>query len=389
MKRSEDRILTTHTGSLPRPPELSRLYAQSSKGGEVDPAEIEASAAAAVVSVVAGQIEAGMDVINNGEQTREAFFLYLRNRLSGLGGAWDRNTQADVDCFPVFREIYRARNAASAAVTARERVPMAVGEVRYLSTEAIEHECDGFAAALGPHAGAYTEAFMSAPSPGVLALSMRNEHYDTMEAYLAALSDALKSEYEAIVGHGFLLQVDSPDLGLERHVTYRQRPLDDFLDFAGMALAALNRALADIPRDRVRMHVCWGNGETPHVCDVPLGNLLPVLASAEVGALVLPFANGRHAWEYRCFAETPLGDDQILIAGVIDPLTNIVEHPETVADRLVRVAEVVGDPTRVIGGTDCGFDTSAGAGRVASDVVWAKLASLSEGARLASGRLFG
>jgi len=217
---------------------------------------------------------------------------------------------------------------------------------------------------------------------------VQNRHYATVEAYLAALGEALAVEYRAIVAHGFVLQLDCPDLALERHCSYRDRPLSDFLGFAERVVAAINAALAGIPRERVRLHVCWGNYEAPHDRDVPLADILPILLRAEVGGLVLPFANPRHAHEYRCFEAMPLADDQVLVAGVIDTLTNFVEHPEVVAARILRVAEVVGDPRRVLAGTDCGFDTAAGRGRVSLDVVWAKLRSLGEGARLASARLF-
>jgi len=197
----------------------------------------------------------------------------------------------------------------------------------------------------------------------------------------------LRVEYEAIVRNGFLLQIDAPDLALERHVTYQDRPLADFIDFADRVVATINDALVNIPRDRVRIHACWGNYEAPHDCDVAMGDILPSIGRARVGGWVLPIANPRHAHEYRCLKDLPLDDGQMVIAGVIDPLTNFVEHPEVVADRLEQVARTIGDPTRVMGGTDCGFDTSAGRGRVAEDVVWAKLASLAEGARIASRRL--
>jgi 5-methyltetrahydropteroyltriglutamate--homocysteine methyltransferase len=229
---------------------------------------------------------------------------------------------------------------------------------------------------------------MNAPSPGIVAAAIRNQHYDTEERYLRALGQALRVEYEAIVRHGFVLQIDAPDLALERHISYKDKPLSAFLEFVESVVDVVNDALTGLPSDRVRMHVCWGNSESPHDCDVPLADILPVIRRANVGGLVLPFANPRHAHEFRCFAKYPLQDDQVLVAGVIDPLTNIVEHPEVVADRLERVAAVVGDPTRVLAGTDCGFDTSAGWGRVAEDVVWAKLRSLRDGARLASQRLF-
>jgi 5-methyltetrahydropteroyltriglutamate--homocysteine methyltransferase len=229
---------------------------------------------------------------------------------------------------------------------------------------------------------------MSAPSPGIVATAVRNEHYDTLAAYLAALGKALKVEYEAIVKHGLLLQIDAPDLALERHITYKDKPVSVFVDFVEQVVAAINQALENVPRDRVRLHVCWGNSESPHDCDVPLGDILPTLQKANVGGFVLPFANPRHAHEFRCFEKHPLDGDQVLVAGVIDSLTNFVEHPEVVADRIERVAAVVGDPSRVLAGTDCGFDTSAGWGRVAEDVVWAKLRSLRDGAGLASERLF-
>jgi 5-methyltetrahydropteroyltriglutamate--homocysteine methyltransferase len=229
---------------------------------------------------------------------------------------------------------------------------------------------------------------MTAPSPGILAATIFNEYYDGQAAYLRALGTALQVEYEAIVAHGFILQIDAPDLALERHISYKDRPLKDFVAFVENVVATINTALVNVPRERVRLHVCWGNSESPHDCDVPLEHVLPVLLRADVGGLVLPFANPRHGHEFRCLAKTPLADDQILVAGVIDSLTNFVEHPELVADRIERVAATIGDPTRVLAGTDCGFDTSAGWGRVAEDVVWAKLASLRDGARIASERLF-
>jgi 5-methyltetrahydropteroyltriglutamate--homocysteine methyltransferase len=260
--------------------------------------------------------------------------------------------------------------------------------VGYLDPSAVDAECADFRAALEQTESGFVEPFLTAPSPGIVAAAMKNEHYDTEEAYLEALADALRVEYEAIVGHGLLLQLDCPDLALERHISYQDRPLADFLDFAQRVVAAINRALVNVPRERVRLHVCWGNYEGPHDLDVPLAEILPIIREANVGGFVFPFANPRHAHEYRCFEGGVLADDQILVAGVIDPLTNFVEHPEVVAERIERVAAAVGDPRRVLAGTDCGFDTSAGMGRVAEDVVWAKLAALADGARLASERLF-
>jgi 5-methyltetrahydropteroyltriglutamate--homocysteine methyltransferase len=235
--------------------------------------------------------------------------------------------------------------------------------------------------------GGFVEAFMTAPSPGIIAAALRNEYYDTEDAYLQALGRALRVEYEAIVKAGFLLQIDAPDLALERHVSFQDRPLGDFIDFAERVVGTINDALESISRERVRIHACWGNYEAPHDCDVDLHDILPVISRVKVGGWVLPFANPRHAHEYRCLKDLPLDDGQVVVAGVIDPLTNFVEHPEVVADRLERVVQAVGDPKRVMAGTDCGFDTSAGRGRVAEDVVWAKLRAMAEGARIASERL--
>jgi len=388
MLRSENRILTTHTGSLPRPPDLVRLYVRRSRGEEVDADELARAGKVALDWVVPKQIEAGIDVGNNGEQQRSSFFLYLRERLSGLGGSWERPSRGDVERYPVFKKMWTEQHASKTQVSSFNLLPKAIGEVAYTDEGAIRAECEDFAATLSKHPEAFGEAFMTAPSPGILATTILNEHYENQEAYLRALGRALRVEYEAIVGHGFMLQVDAPDLALERHITYKDRPLKDFIAFVERVVATINAALANVPRERVRLHVCWGNSESPHDCDVPLEDILPILQRANVGGFVLPFANPRHAHEFRCFARRPLADDQILVAGVIDPLTNFVEHPEVVADRIQRVAHTVGDPSRVLAGTDCGFDTSAGWGRVAEDVVWAKLASLKEGARIASQRLF-
>ena len=388
MQHSKSRILTTHTGSLPRPRDLMQLYVQRARGEAVDEAIIDRAGHEAVRAIVRKQREAGIDVGNNGEQQRDSFFLYLKNRLSGLGGSWERPSRADVDRYPEFKRMWTEQHASKTQVSALGGLPKAIGEVRYLDDRAIDDECDHFKAVLEETPGVFVEPFMSAPSPGIVAMAVRNEHYDTLEAYLAALGKALQVEYEAIVRHGFLLQIDAPDLALERHITYKDQPLAAFVGFVQQVVATINTAIRNIPRDRVRLHVCWGNSESPHDSDVPLEDILPALQQANVGGFVLPFANPRHAHEFRCFEKYPLKADQVLVAGVIDSLTNFVEHPEVVADRIERVAAVVGDPTRVLAGTDCGFDTSAGWGRVAEDVVWAKLASLRDGARLASQRLF-
>jgi 5-methyltetrahydropteroyltriglutamate--homocysteine methyltransferase len=389
VKESDGRILTTHAGSLPRPAELTRLYALRVREQPVEEAAIEAAGREAVRRVVPRQIEAGLDVLNNGEQQRESFVLYLRRRLTGMGGAGERLMPADLDRYPAFKRAQQEQAALRFSVSNREHIPKAIGEVRYLDPSRVEAECADFAAALGEHGGRYVEAFFTAPSPGIVATIIHNEHYDSLASYLAALGAALRIEYEAIVRHGFVLQLDCPDLAMERHIAYRHRPLSEFLAFVELVVETINRALARVPRDRVRLHLCWGNYEGPHDQDVPLAEILPIVRRLNVGAFVLPFANARHAHEYRCFERLPLAEDQLLVAGVVDTLTNVVEHPEVIADRLGRVAAVVGDPRRVLAGTDCGLETSAGNSRVTEDVAWGKLAALRDGARIASRRLFG
>jgi 5-methyltetrahydropteroyltriglutamate--homocysteine methyltransferase len=392
MQRSADRILTTHTGSLPRPPELTRLYARGSRGEAVDAADIAKAGHAALQEIVPKQIAAGIDIGNNGEQQREGFFLHVRHRMSGFGGTWKRWPRGDVERYPLFKKQMQDQAAGREAVS-NFLPPKVVGEVRYVDDALVHAECKDFRQVLDGLQGAgkgkgFVEPFLTAPSPGIVASAILNEYYDTDEAYLDALAEALRVEYEAIVGHGFLLQLDCPDLALERHVSYQDKPLAEFQGFVERVVSAINKALVNIPRERVRMHVCWGNYEGPHDCDVPLADIFPIVKQMKVGGFVLPFANGRHAHEVRLLETMPIADDQIIVAGVIDVLTNFVEHPEVVADRIERVARAVGDPSRVMAGTDCGFDTSAGMGRVAADVVWAKLAAMSEGAKIASERLF-
>ena len=388
MLRSTQRILTTHTGSLPRPEALSRLYIDRGQGKPVDLEELARSGREATRTSIRSQADAGIDIGNNGEQPRDSFFLYLRDRLTGLGGSWERPTRADVERYPAFKKRWAQQSSSEDKVSNVSGVPMAVGEVSYIDRAAIDQECSDLEAAVTENPGAFLETFMSSPSPGIVASALRNEYYDTLEDYLEALGKALQIEYETIVEHGFILQIDAPDLAMERHVTYKDEPLPVFLEFVEMVIAVINRSLVNVPRDRVRLHVCWGNSESPHDSDVSLADILPAIMKADVGGFVLPFANPRHAHEYKYFADHRLADDQILVAGVIDTLTNFVEHPEVVADRLERVATVVGDPTRVLAGTDCGFDTSAGWGRVAEDVVWAKLRAMGDGAELATKRLY-
>lgn len=391
MQRSNNRILTTHTGSLPRPPALTKLYAMRSRGDAVDSAEIDRAGHAALQDIVPKQIDAGIDIGNNGEQQREGFFLHVRHRMTGFGGSWKRWPRADVEGYPDFKRSLERQIAAKEMVS-NFAPPKAIGDITYIGVADAKRECADFRELLEERKqggkNGFVEAFLTAPSPGIVVTAIKNEHYDTEDAYLAAVGRALQVEYEAIAAAGFLLQLDCPDLALEHHISFQDRPVSDFLGFVERVVATINEALRNIPREKVRMHVCWGNYEGPHDRDVALETILPLIARMNVGALVLPFANPRHAHEVRCLEGRAIADDQIVVAGVIDSTTNFVEHPEVVAERIERVAKTLGNPARVIAGTDCGFDTAAGAGRVAEDVVWAKLAALGEGARIASRRLF-
>ena len=386
MQWSTERILTTHTGSLPRPPELTRLYVRRARGEAVDGEEIVRRGREAVTQIIDKQRSAGVDIGNNGEQQREAFFLYVRHRMTGFGGSWKRWPRGDVELYPLLKEQMTQMLAAREAVGNYEP-PRTIGPITYADDTELKTELADFRQALDARADGFAEPFYTAPSPGIIVGAMKNEYYDSEEAYIAAVAAALQVEYEAIVKNGFLLQLDCPDLALERHLSYNDRPLADFLGFVERVVAAINQAVVNVPRDRVRLHVCWGNYEGPHDRDVPLEDILPILLKANVGGFVLPFGNPRHQHEYKVLAKHRLADDQIICAGVIDDLTNFVEHPEVVADRLERVAQAVGDPKRVMAATDCGFDTSAGMGRVPEDVVWAKFRAMADGAKIATDRL--
>ncbi|HEY4375343.1 MAG TPA: cobalamin-independent methionine synthase II family protein [Burkholderiales bacterium] len=387
MQHSEKRILTTHTGSLPRPAGLVKLYARRANGEAVAESEVEAAGRAAMEDVVDRQLAAGIDIGNNGEQQREGFFLYVQHRMSGFGAPWKRFARADIEQFPDFKASLEAQAGTKVAVS-NFAPPKVTGAIRYLDPKLAASEAEEFKVALTKRKQHFTEAFLTAPSPGIIAAACKNEFYDTEEAYLDALGEALRLEYEAIVNNGFVLQIDCPDLALEGHVSFHDEPDSKYMGFVENVITAINKAIRNLPRDRVRMHVCWGNYEGPHTCDVPLRKIWPVIRQTKVGGFVLPFANSRHAHEIKVLRDMPMADDQVLVAGVIDTVNNFVEHPETVADRLERAAQEIGDAHRVMGGTDCGFDSSAGMGRVAADVVWAKMKSLSEGARIASDRLF-
>lgn len=388
MKRSDKRILTTHAGSLLRPRALGEMFGRLSRREPVDAAAMDRAIFDATRHVVKMQAECGVDVANNGEQARESFFTYVQHRMSGFGGQSDRPRLADVWSYPSFVEMMMAQMRARVMVDLLH-APKAIGEVKYVDRGPLERECDDFAKVLAELKPGFAEAFMTAPSPGIIAAAMLNEHYKSLEDYVAALADALRVEYETIVSRGFLLQIDAPDLAMERHVSYAQRPLKDFIAFADLVIAAFNRAIEKIPPDRVRLHVCWGNYEGPHNHDVPLEAILPHLYKARVGALMISMANPRHEHEYQCFERHRLPAEMNLIAGVIDTTTNYVEHPEVVAGRIVRVARAIGDPRRVMAGTDCGFETTTGLAPVAEEIVWEKLRAMRDGAAIATRQLLG
>lgn len=381
------RILTSHAGSLPRPADLVELYALRAQGEVIDEAELAERAEAATHWVVDQQRLAGTDIPSDGEQVREAFFLYVQRRMTGFGGSWERPAGSELNDYPEFAEARRQAMAARPAVS-NFAPPMAIGPVAYSDVDANQSEIKTFKAALAEHDGAFADAFMTAPSPGIVAMAMKNQYYDTFDTYLAAVADALQVEYRAAIDAGLILQIDAPDLALERHVSFADQPVEEFVKFVRSVVAQINRALDGIPRERVRLHVCWGNYESPHDKDVALREIVETILQADVGAFMLPFANPRHQHEINVFRDYPLASDQSLLVGVVDTTTNFVEHPEVIAERLERAAAVVGDPSRIMAGTDCGFDTSAGMGRVTADVVWAKLRAMREGADLAASRLF-
>ncbi|MGO9344411.1 MAG: cobalamin-independent methionine synthase II family protein [Acidimicrobiales bacterium] len=379
MLTTSDRILTTHTGSLPRPRELAELHGRRSRGESVDPVELRDAVSQATAGVVAAQLEAGIDVGNDGEQARESFFTYVQHRMTGFGGTSARPFMRDLLEHPDFVEL---------ALPRYERMkvnlmaaPAAVGEVSYRDTSEVAAECDLVAGA------PFAETFMTSASPGIVCSAMENRHYGSMPEYVSAVAAALATEYRYVVERGLLLQIDAPDLALERHTLFGDRPLGEFLEWVELVVGMINEALSAIDPSRVRLHVCWGNYEGPHNLDVPLDAILPIVYQADVGALVLSMANARHAHEHKCFERMPLPDQMVLVAGVIDTTSNYVEHEEVIADHIERVAHSVGDAHRIIAGTDCGFDTSAGLGDVAPSVVWEKLRSMRRGADIATERL--
>jgi 5-methyltetrahydropteroyltriglutamate--homocysteine methyltransferase len=378
MKRSTDRILTTHTGSLPRPADLAATLEALDAGTAVDAAAFETSVRRAVVDVVRMQVEAGVDVVSDGEQGKVGYSTYVRHRLTGFGGQSEAAKRADWADFPE-----AAARAERRSVVAR---PACNGPIDWKDRSAVQRDVENLRAAVA--AGRPTEAFMTAASPGVIAHFLRNTYYPSREAYLARLVDVMKEEYDAIHRAGFVLQVDCPDLAMSRHLAFPELSNAEFVKIAEANVEALNHALRDIPPDRLRLHLCWGNYEGPHHRDIPMREILPVVLKARPQALSFEGANPRHEHEWIVFRERRLPDDKVIIPGVLDSTTNFIEHPELVAQRLVRFAEVVGRE-RVIAGSDCGFATFGRSPHIVEpEITWAKLKSMAEGARLASAQLW-
>ena len=376
MKRSTDRILTTHTGSLPRPLELAEMLLNKDNGESVNPDELAAAVQSAVAETVRQQVESGVDVVSDGEQGKIGYSTYVKDRLTGFEGQASVSMRADWADFP----------GSSPPLAARVSRPSCNGPVAWKDPEAVQADLSTFRAALEAHPA--EDAFLTAASPGVIAHFLINEYYPTREEYLATLADVMKQEFEAINEAGFLLQLDCPDLAMGRHMRFPDLSLEEFLKIAEGNIEALNHAISGIPADRVRLHLCWGNYEGPHHRDVPLRDIMPVVLKANVGAISMEGANPRHEHEWAVFKDVPLPDDMVLIPGVIDSTTNFIEHPELVSQRIVAYAGVVGKE-RVIAGSDCGFGTFASTSpNVQPGIVWAKLASLAEGARMASEQLW-
>jgi len=386
MLHSRDRTLTTHVGSLPRNEVLTDLLIRREAGEAIDRGTMSAEMDRAVRDVVAAQTAAGIDIGNDGEQQRVGFQTYIPARMSGFGGESKRKVGKDFQEVPELIEMFLRRFPRRAKIS---NAPQAIGEVRYLDTKDIEQEIARFKACAAAAGAPFAETFATAPSPGIVATTMMNAYYKSHEDYLMALARELRPEYLAIHEAGLILQIDAPDLAMERTMTFQDMSETEFLGVCELHMAAINRAIEGIPRARVRLHCCWGNWEGPHVHDIGLAPILPILYQAHAGALTIEFANPRHQHEYAALRANPLPKDWLLIPGVIDTTTNFVEHPEVVARRIEEAVAVVGDRERVIASTDCGFGTFTGREWVAASIVWKKLEALREGADIASARLWG
>ncbi len=380
---SHDRILTTHVGSLPRNDKLSELLVKREAGEPIDATEMAAEMDRAVRHVVEKQVEAGIDIGNDGEQQRVGFQTYVPQRMAGFGGVSQRRRGREFEEFP---ELVANLMRRFPHVSKQQNAPQCQGELKYLDIKPLESEIARFKTIAQ---GRFLEQFMTAPSPGIISSTMLDAFYGSQDAYLRAIAREMKHEYQAIAKAGLILQIDAPDLAMDRTMMYRD--LDDagFVKAVGRHVAAINEGIEGIPRERVRLHVCYGNWEGPHIYDIALEKILPVLYEAQVGALSIEFSNPRHAHEYAAFKKHPLPKHMVLIPGVIETTTNFVEHPEVVARRIEEAVGAVGERERVIASTDCGFGTFTNREWVIEPAVWLKLKSLRQGADLASARLWG
>jgi 5-methyltetrahydropteroyltriglutamate--homocysteine methyltransferase len=380
MKTSSDRILTTHVGSLPRPDDAVALILKKERGEPFDAAEFDRVVKRAVADVVKQQADCGLDVVSDGETSKIGYSVYLKDRYTGFGGEYQNKPHLDLADYPEFRK----RMTAFLGPQTFKRL-CCIGPIEPKDTSALKKDIDNFRSALS--GSRVTEGFMNAASPGVVSAFLRNQYYPSHEAYIEALVKALAPEYEAIAAAGFVLQVDCPDIAMSRHTGFQELSEQEFLKRAEFDIEALNHALAKVPAEMVRLHVCWGNYEGPHDHDIALEKLLPIIRKAKGQAISFEGANPRHEHEWVVWRDAKL-DDRILIPGLLDSSTNYVEHPELVAQRIERLANAVGRE-RVIAGTDCGFGTFAGYAKVDPGIAWKKLKALVDGAAIASKRLWG
>ena len=380
MKRSSERILTTHTGSLPRPPDLMQMLLEREEGIAVPAGALAGCVSSAVAEAVKHQVDAGIDVVDDGEMGKVSYATYVKYRLTGFGGEGNPRSGADIPDFPDYAEQFYSDPA-----RIRRRFPVCVGPIALSDTKAVQVDIANLKAAAKGKPVA--DAFLTAASPGVIARFLENRYYPSHEAYLYALADAMKPEYAAIAASGLLLQVDCPDLAYDRHASFAEASLEEFRKYVAIHVEALNHALDGIPPEQIRMHLCWGNYEGPHHRDVALKDIIDIVLRARPSAIVVEACNPRHAHEWKLFEDVKLPEGKLLIPGVIDSTTNYIEHPELIAQRITNYAKLVGREN-VIAGSDCGFGTFLGRSRVAPSIVWAKFASMAEGARLASHELW-
>ena len=381
MKRSSERFLTTHAGSLPRPADLVQIMFAKEEGIPVDSAALGRRIATAVADIVKAQEKAGIDIVNDGEMSKPSYATYIKDRLGGFGGESRPLTYQDLVDFPEL-----ARRVFGDPGRSRRKTPGCNGSISVRDAAAAETDASNLKAALG--AAKAEEGFLSAASPGLISLFFHNSHYPSHEAYLEAIAEAMRQEYEAVVAAGFVLQLDCPDLAMGRHIQNAHLTTAEFRKAAGLHIEALNHALRNIRADRARIHLCWGNYEGPHHCDVPLADIIDVIFTAKPAGLSFEAANPRHAHEWKLFERVKLPEGKVLIPGVIESKTNFIEHPELIAQRIGRYAALVGREN-VIAGSDCGYGTWVGQAAVDAQVVWAKLAAMAEGARIATKDFWG